>query len=99
MRGKDNPCYGCTEATGRTYNCHTLCDGYKQFQDDCKEEKNVIKRKRTAKNKKFANTAVKNSNPKLQVTLVVITADTNKRRSETQGRGLIGARKQILTRC
>lgn len=31
MRGKDNPCYGCTEATG--------------FQDDCKEEKNVIKRK------------------------------------------------------
>ena len=45
MRGKDNPCYGCTEATGRTYNCHTLCDGYKQFQDDCKEEKNVIKRK------------------------------------------------------
>ena len=45
MRGKDNPCYGCTEATGRAYNCHTLCDGYKQFQDDCKEEKNVIKRK------------------------------------------------------
>lgn len=25
MRGKDNPCYGCTEATGRAYNCHTLC--------------------------------------------------------------------------
>ena len=24
MRGKDNPCYGCTEATGRAYNCHTL---------------------------------------------------------------------------
>ena len=45
MRGKDNPCYGCTEATGRAYNCHTLCDSYKQFQDDCKEEKNVIKRK------------------------------------------------------
>lgn len=54
---------------------------------------------RTAKNKKFANTAVKNSNPKLQVTLVVITAGTNKRRSETQGRGLIGARKQILIPC
>lgn len=45
MRGKDNPCYGCTEATGRAYNCHTLCDGYKQFQDDCKEERDVIKRK------------------------------------------------------
>lgn len=45
MRGKDNPCYGCTEATGRTYNCHTLCDGYKQFQEDCKEERDVIKRK------------------------------------------------------
>lgn len=45
MRGKDNPCYGRTEATGRAYNCHTLCDGYKQFQDDCKAEKNVIKRK------------------------------------------------------
>lgn len=55
--------------------------------------------KRTAKNKKFANTAVKNSDPKLQVTLVVITAGTNKRRSETQGHGLIGARKQILIPC
>lgn len=45
MRGKDNPCYGCTEATGITYNYHTLCDGYKQFQDDCKAERDVIKRK------------------------------------------------------
>lgn len=27
------------------YNCHTICDGYKQFQDDCKEERDVIKRK------------------------------------------------------
>lgn len=45
MRGKDNPCYGCTEATGRAYNCHTLCDDYKQFQDDCKAERDVIKRK------------------------------------------------------
>lgn len=53
----------------------------------------------TAKNKKFANTAVKNSDPKLQVTLVVITAGTNKRRLETQGHGLIGARKQILIPC
>lgn len=25
-------CMGCTEATGRSWNCHTRCDGYKEFQ-------------------------------------------------------------------
>ena len=55
--------------------------------------------KRTAKSKKFVNTAVKNSAPKLQATLAVITAGTNKHRSEMQGQGLIETRKQISTLC
>ena len=38
-------CMGCTEATGRSWDCHTRCDGYKEFQAKNKEEKNVIKRK------------------------------------------------------
>lgn len=46
MRANENPCYGCTEATGRAYNCHALCDSYKQFKDDCKAERDVIKKKR-----------------------------------------------------
>lgn len=38
-------CMGCTEATGRSWDCHTRCDGYKEFQAKNEEEKNVIKRK------------------------------------------------------
>lgn len=38
-------CMGCTEATGRSWNCHTRCDGYKEFQAKNEEEKSVIKRK------------------------------------------------------
>lgn len=38
-------CMGCTEATGRSWDCHTKCDGYKEFKARNKEEKNVIKRK------------------------------------------------------
>jgi hypothetical protein len=38
-------CIGCTEATGRSWDCHTRCDGYKEFQAKNEEEKNVIKRK------------------------------------------------------
>lgn len=49
--------------------------------------------KRTAKSKKFASIAVKNFIPKSQTILAVITAGTNRRRSETQGHGLTGARK------
>lgn len=33
------------EATGRSWNCHTRCDGYKEFQAKNEEEKNVIKKK------------------------------------------------------
>jgi hypothetical protein len=36
---------GCTEATGRSWDCHTRCDGYKEFQAKNEEEKNVIKKK------------------------------------------------------
>ena len=32
-------CMGCTEATGRSWDCHTRCDGYKGFQAKNKEEK------------------------------------------------------------
>ena len=39
-------CMGCTEATGRSWDCHTRCDGYKEFQAKNEEEKNVIKRKK-----------------------------------------------------
>lgn len=39
-------CMGCTEATGRSWDCHTRCDSYKQFKDDCKAEMDVIKKKR-----------------------------------------------------
>lgn len=38
-------CIGCTEATGRSWNCRTRCDGYKEFQARNEEEKNVIKKK------------------------------------------------------
>ena len=38
-------CMGCTEATGRSWNCHTRCDSYNEFQAKNKEEKNVIKKK------------------------------------------------------
>lgn len=38
-------CMGCTEATGRSWDCHTRCDGYKEFQAKNEKEKNVIKRK------------------------------------------------------
>lgn len=38
-------CMGCTEATGRSWDCHTRCDSYKEFQAKNEEEKNVIKRK------------------------------------------------------
>ena len=39
-------CMGCTEATGRSWDCHTRCDGYKEFQVRNEEEKNVIKKKK-----------------------------------------------------
>lgn len=38
-------CMGCTEATGRSWDCHTRCDDYKEFQSRNEEEKNVIKKK------------------------------------------------------
>jgi transcriptional regulator with XRE-family HTH domain len=38
---------GCTEATGRSWDCHTRCDGYKEFQARNEKEKNVIKRKKS----------------------------------------------------
>lgn len=38
-------CMGCTEATGRSWDRHTRCDGYKEFQARNEEEKNVIKKK------------------------------------------------------
>ena len=40
-------CMGCTEATGRSWDCHTRCDGYKEFQARNEKEKNVIKRKKS----------------------------------------------------
>lgn len=39
-------CMGCTEATGRSWDCHTRCDGYKEFQAKNEKEKNVIKMKK-----------------------------------------------------
>lgn len=38
-------CMGCTEATGRSWDCHTKCDGYKEFKARNEKEKNVIKKK------------------------------------------------------
>ena len=38
-------CMGCTEATGRSWDCHTRCDDYKELQARNEEEKNVIKKK------------------------------------------------------
>ncbi len=38
-------CMGCTEATGRSCDCHTKCDGYKEFKARNEKEKNVIKKK------------------------------------------------------
>ena len=40
-------CMGCTEATGRSWDCYTRCDGYKEFQARNEKEKNVIKRKKS----------------------------------------------------
>lgn len=33
------------EETGRSWDCHTRCDSYKEFQAKNEKEKNVIKRK------------------------------------------------------
>lgn len=38
-------CMGCTEATGRSWDCNTKCDGYKEFKARNEKEKNVIKKK------------------------------------------------------
>lgn len=45
-------CMGCTEATGRSWDCHTRCDGYKEFQAKNEEEKNVMKRNALNRNRR-----------------------------------------------
>lgn len=38
-------CMGCTEATGRSWDCHTRCDGYKEFQAKTRKRRTLSKRK------------------------------------------------------
>lgn len=35
-------CMGCTEATGRSWDCHTKCDGYKEFKARNEKEKESL---------------------------------------------------------
>lgn len=42
-------CMGCTEATGRSWNCHTRCDSYKEFQAKNEDEKKCFKQEQEGK--------------------------------------------------
>ena len=77
-------CMGCTEATGRSWDCHTRCDGYKEFQAKNEEEKNVIKRKIYEK-KCFKQEGKK----------VISTAKAIKKTREAQGM----TQKELAERC
>lgn len=43
---KDNPCYGCTEETGRSEVCHATCERYNVFfKKRCEYNANKLKDK------------------------------------------------------